>query len=331
MPLHELLDNRNKSEYEGDYHILRFYAAFVAVSKGQVVDIKGPFLKFCPLAKMLYKDLKSSDDIENTIKNLVQQKIVDFGFFTARREFNITTISVPFGASEMMMYALRKKVIDAAVVVCDGAGSVMTTHADVVQSIGARMNGLFFTTLIPEVKQKLEEKKCQVLFSDACIDQFQAVKKVCEQGYKNIAVTINGFVDAEKIRDIKNLEDQFSVNIVVLVVCTTGMNVEQSKMIARHADIVWSCASGEVREIIGKKSLLQISERIPVFVLTAKGLNFVSAYSNDAQKIKELNDNDQHILLRSNKDSSIVMGDQFSCCLKKEKLPVRSKGEPCFS
>lgn len=44
MPLNELLLNRDKKEYLDDYHILRSYSAFIAVSKGVVVDVKGPFL-----------------------------------------------------------------------------------------------------------------------------------------------------------------------------------------------------------------------------------------------------------------------------------------------
>jgi hypothetical protein len=71
-------------------------------------------------------------------------------------------IEVPYGASEMLMYALRKGVIEAAVVACDGAGTVVVDRPEVVQGIGAGMNGLFFTTPIREVVERLASEGCRV-------------------------------------------------------------------------------------------------------------------------------------------------------------------------
>ncbi len=41
----------------------------------------------------------------------------------------------------MISFALRKKAIDAAVVVCEGAGTIITNKPEVVQGIGARSRG----------------------------------------------------------------------------------------------------------------------------------------------------------------------------------------------
>jgi len=59
----------------------------------------------------------------------------------------------------MMMYALKKGGIDAAVTVCDGAGTVISDSPSLIQGIGARMNGLFYTTPIPEVIQRIKGQK----------------------------------------------------------------------------------------------------------------------------------------------------------------------------
>jgi len=328
----ELIQKRNyNDEYLKDYHVLRFFSVFVAVSKGKVVDISGSFLEYCPLVKMLYGDIKCSDDMKANVKDLVEKKISEFGFFTTNRKLHMTKIAVPFGASEMLMYALRKKVIDAAVIVCDGAGSVIATNPEVVQGIGARMNGLFYTTLISEITEKLKDDNCNVVFSDARINQIEAVGKACELGYKNIAVTINGYVEDEKLDQIKCLEDKYSVSITLLVVCTTGTSSERIQEISKYADIVWSCASEGIRKVVGGKSIFQISKKIPVFVLTQKGLNFVFAYSENELRINSLDHKKQYILSKNAKGKKVIMGDNFKYYLSEAKLPVRSKSEPRFT
>jgi len=331
MSYKELIQERNlNDEYLDDYHVLRFYSAFVAVSKGKVVNIKGSFLEFCPLVKMLYGNINFSKDIENVVKDLIEKKISEFGFFTSKRQLDYQDIAVPFGASEMMMYALRQKMIDAAVVVCDGAGSVITSNPEIVQSIGARMNGLFYTTPIKETIKRLESSNCHIVFKDARIKQIEAVKKACELGYKNIAVTVNGFVESELLSEMRFLEKYYPVNITIIVVCTTGVNHKRIDSIGNYADIVWSCASEKIREIIGKKSILQISKKIPVFVLTKRGLNFVSAYSNNPKIFNELNTSNQYLLSRTVTDNPIIMGKDFKYFLSESELPVRSKSEPRF-
>ena len=314
-----------------DYHVFRFFSAFIAVSNGKIIDIEGPFLEYCPLVNMLYGDIKYSENIKEVVGELVTKKISEFGFFTSNRKFNITKIAVPFGASEMLMYALRKKAIDAAVVVCDGTGSIITTDSEVVQEIGGRMNGLFFTSPIPKIIEALENKKCRVVFSDARINQIEAVEKACELGYKNIAVTINGYVEDEKLSQIKSLEDKYSANITLLIVCTTGASFDRIQEIAKYADVVWSCASEGIRKVVGRKSILQISKKIPVFVLTQKGLNLIAAYSENEQVLKDLDKNNQYLLSKTVNNKKVMMGEKFLYYLSESILPVRSKDEPKFS
>ena len=46
-------------------------------------------------------------------------------------------------------------------------------------------------------------------------------------------------------------------------------------MLADNCDLVWSCASKAVREIVGPKAKMQIGISIPVFALTQEGKRLV--------------------------------------------------------
>ena len=158
-----------------DIHVLKYFSSFVSVSHGKVINITEPTLTFCPLAKHLYKDFSNmrgndKEAIKSAIKSAIESKIKDYGFFTDNRKLSYGDVSIPYGASEMLMFALRKGVIDAAVVVCEGAGTVITNKPEVVQGIGARMNSLLLTSPIKGIIKKLKSANCQVIFENALID-----------------------------------------------------------------------------------------------------------------------------------------------------------------
>ena len=74
-----------------DLHIVRFYSSLVAVSGGTVIDISDPKLKYCPLANSLYKNFRTLDTedkraFKNSVRNAVEEKIAQFGFFTENRK-----------------------------------------------------------------------------------------------------------------------------------------------------------------------------------------------------------------------------------------------------
>ncbi|MCG9480138.1 MAG: DUF2099 family protein, partial [Actinomycetia bacterium] len=145
-----------------DLHITRKAGALVAISDGQPIMIEKPTVKYCPLFKTLFGS--SSIDQEAIAEKFRIQK-EKWGMFTANRKVAECSIVVPFGASEMIMYALNRNGVDAAVLVCEGAGSVITSSPEVVQGIGAYMNGVFYTTPIAEIMENLK-KKDAVLLSD---------------------------------------------------------------------------------------------------------------------------------------------------------------------
>ena len=329
MILGEILKQlRIKFEDYDDLHITRNFSSFVAVSNGKIVAMTDPVLTHCPLFSMLYRSPGDDpDEIKTSIRNAVESKIKQFGSFTHMRDLHYENIAVPYGASEMMMYALRKGFIDAAITVCDGAGSVITSSPSLVQGIGARMNGLFYTTPIKEVLDSIKKYGGQTAFPQtAKIDQIKALEIAAKKGYKKIAVTINGFTD-EDVSRVKSIEKKFKIQAVVIFVCTTGISQKRIQHMLEYGDIIWSCASGAVREKIGVRSLLQITTGIPVFVLTHRGLDFASAYCGDPKTLQELNPDIQYLIAGHVRGERIQMGT-MTTYLSQARLPVRSTKEP---
>jgi len=312
-----------------DLHITRNFSSFVAVSNGKIVAMTDPVMTHCPLFSMLYRSPGDGpDEVKTSIRNAVESKIKQFGSFTHMRDLHYENIAVPYGASEMMMYALRNGFIDATITVCDGAGSVISSSPSLVQGIGARMNGLFYTTPIKEVIDSIKKYGGSVPFQKtAKIDQMTALKIAAERGYKKIAVTINGFTD-EDASGIKSIEKKFNIQAVAIFVCTTGISPDRIEHILRFGDIVWSCASGAVREILGARSRLQITTGIPVFALTQRGLDFASSYCGDPKTLQELNPDNQYLIAGHVRGERIQMGT-MTTYLSQARLPVRSSKEPC--
>jgi len=295
----ELLQQVQKDKpHFRDLHIVRFYSSYLAISERKVIAMIDPYMSYCPLVESLYKNIKfnhNHKEIKAMIKKGIQEKIKKFGHFTENREVIKNDIAVPYGASEMLMYAMRKKFIDAAVVVCEGAGTVIVDKPEIIQGIGARMHSVFFTTPINGIMNKLKDNGCHILSSCASIDQLEGVKKAASLGYKNIAVTINASMN-ESFSLLRQIEKSLNISIISLAICTTGINQQRIKEISKYADLAWSCASTSLREVIAQRAIVQVSKKIPVFVLTKKGLSFLSCYSSEKELIQNLDLNKQHII-----------------------------------
>ncbi|MEM1574897.1 MAG: DUF2099 family protein [Nitrososphaerota archaeon] len=311
-----------------DLHITRMHGSLIAISNGKIIKLTEPCLKYCPLAWELYDFSKG---LKEGIKKGVEFKIENFGYFTCKRELCKESIAIPYGASEMMMYALMKRGIDATVTVCDGAGTVITDNPSLVQGIGARMNGLFYTSPINEIIRRIKEMHGYVVFPEkAKIDQIEGLKKAIELGYKRIAVTINGFA-GEDLSEIKKIEKENNVLIFSLIVCTTGIEKERAEEISCYADLAWSCGSFFMREIVGRKARVQVATKIPVFILTEKGIDFLSFYSSEnlknfLQKDKKYLISGSHKLMKNYR--RIKMGNFETYLGEIEELPIRVDNEP---
>ncbi|MGM0442094.1 MAG: DUF2099 family protein [Elusimicrobiota bacterium] len=334
MDINRIIEKLNidPKDYK-DLHITRFFSSFVAVSHRKVIKISDPVLKYCPLAKMLYKDLPDPDTenidfdkVKSEIKKSVMEKIEKFGHFTENRKLKRSDIAVPYGTSEMLMIAREKEIIDSAVLVCDGAGTVITDSSETAQGIGSRMNGLFYTTRIKKVISRLEKEGAHLLSENASIDQFKGVKKAIKLGYKNIAVTVNGFLESN-IAKYRELEKDQNVNIYVIVLCTTGVTEKRVKEIGKYADMVWSCGSDLIRKETGSKAIVQLTNAIPVFIMTGKGIEILDGYVSEDNITKFINLKKQYLINTVPVGRKLKMGNN-KVYIKEKKLPVRSKREP---
>ncbi|MBU2045014.1 MAG: DUF2099 family protein [Candidatus Omnitrophica bacterium] len=316
-----------------DIHVLKYFSSFVSVSHGKVINITEPTLAFCPLAEHLYKDfsgirVNDKEAIKDSIKKVIESKIKDYGFFTDERKISFDDVAIRYGASEMLMFALKKGAIDAAVVVCEGAGTVITNKPEIVQGIGARMNSLLLTSPIQRIIKKLKTVGCQVIFENALIDQVRGVKEAIKAGYKTIAVTVCGN-SAEDLKALRLLEKESGVRIILLVVCTTGLAKDKITLVRDYADLVWSCASFDIRQMIGPLAKCQLSEQIPVFVLTKAGMDFVSAYADESGVVKNLDIRKQYLFSNKSGGQCVHLGS-YKVFISESKLPVNTRNMPIF-
>lgn len=121
--------------------------------------LSDPSVGYCPLHEALY----GSDYIDvESVRKSVEMKIEDFGFCCRNRKFRAEPV-MAYGASEMIYVWLQKDVVDCAVVVCEGAGTVVTDNGQLVQGIGASLTGIIRTSPIPQIIDYIEAEGGVVL------------------------------------------------------------------------------------------------------------------------------------------------------------------------
>jgi len=307
-----------KYRHRPDFHLTRVMGCWVVIVGGEVAEVDdSEALDHCPLQALL-----SHADAAD----YAREKIATLKQFTADREVWRDTLGVPFGTSEMMMHALRKGVIDCAVTACDGAATVVTAVPEVVQGIGARMNGLFYTSPIREVQARLREHGA-IVFDDARIDQVAGLRQAAAAGHRRIALTVNGRYGA-RLADVREAERETDTQVILAVVCTTGVSEERADEIVATADIAWTCASRPMREK-STDALLQLTQGIPIFVYTERGLELLAAYSDEAggEVLRGL-DRAKHYLLAAHGDGPRVRLGPARPAVVEAELPVRSRNEP---
>jgi putative methanogenesis marker protein 8 len=254
-------------------HEIYCCGARVRISEKGVQVLTNPTVEYCPLHEALY-GTKQID--AEAVRKTVEMKIAGSGFCCANRNFDAEPI-VAYGASEMMHVWLEKKLVDCAVVVCEGAGTVVTPNGELVQSIGARLTGIIKTSPIKEIIEHIEADGGVVLDkSSARIDQVDGVKRAFDSGFKHVAVSVAGF-QAKVISAIRKLEADVGFDVLIFSVCNTCVGSADVAHIVK-ADIACASASKLLRAEIGKKALLQLGVTIPVYALTDKGKRLVLAY-----------------------------------------------------
>jgi len=254
-------------------HILEMAKALVRIKDGKIEVLTDPGIRCCPLRRDLYG---IEEESRESVARVLQIHMDETGMYGPERILEMQEKPVSFGASEIISDAMKEGLVDAAVVVCEGAGTVVATRPDVLQAIGAHMTGLVRTEPISGIQDGLEKRGCLLCNRQARVDQLMGLEAAASSGYRKIALTVAGAEGGNgAAKEIRCMAERIGVQAFILAVHTTGISDMQAEALAESCDLGWSCASRAVREIIGKKARLQIGVAIPVFALTDGGKRLI--------------------------------------------------------
>jgi len=268
---------------ENDEHIIEAIGrSRIIIRNGRVVEVGEAQITDCPLAKRFAYPIPAIT--RDAIKTNIEHRIEAFGMCTENREILDNREFVGFGASELLSFGLRTGLIDAAVLACDGAGTVIVTRPEMAQGIGGRMSGLVKTSPHTSVMDRIEEGGGIVLDREhARIDQLAGVALALAEGYRNIAVTVAVPETAEIIHRIHP-------DTLIFAVHVTGITAKEAEKLVSASDLVTACASKTIREIAGAGALLQAGISVPIFAMTRKGKLLV---------IEKIRQSDEPVLVKS--------------------------------
>ncbi|HEX7628271.1 MAG TPA: methanogenesis marker 8 protein [Candidatus Methanoperedens sp.] len=249
-------------------HIMELFGKTrIVVKDGKVVEVGEPVADWCPVFS---KVSNVSRLTSQEAKKNMEYRIRELGMFTPERKLD-QGVFVNFGASEIMMTALSRGLIDSTVTVCDGAGTVITDNPALVQGMGALMSGLLETEPIAQIIAGIESRGGIVLDKEnARIDQTDGLLRACELGYKNIAVSVVSAAEAGKLRLI---EKEQNIDLILIGAHLTGIQNREAQVLISKMDIITSCASNMVRALV--HPLLQAGTSVPMFALTQKGKELI--------------------------------------------------------
>jgi putative methanogenesis marker protein 8 len=234
----------------------------VKVKDERVVESGEPEIEWCPLFDKVRGIKKVTS--EAAAGNMAF-RIDQYGMFSPRRKLEMGTF-VGFGASESMMTGIAKGIIQAAVTVCDGAGTVITSNPQLIQGMGGYISGLTETDPIPPVIEGIEARGGHVLSPyDARIDQVDGARWASD-GFSKFAVAVADANTAERLRE---LEEELDIKVMIVGVHLTGISSEDASRLLAVADVVTGCASKHIREQV--KPLVQVGTAVPLFGLTKWG------------------------------------------------------------
>lgn len=273
---------------EHEVHVTRMFGSFIYLKRinGDLKAVHAtPIpIKYCPLTRQMLlevggdtaKNILSSmeDDITSSqpemMCRLVDDVVIKGGYFDTSRPLNSCEANVLFGASETMSSAFRNGLIDAAVIVSNNLGTIITTDFANTQGAVKRMTGLFATSPSKQILKTAYDANIIPLYPHtACIDQPEGVKTAVSLGCKNIAVSV-AWEDNVLLEKISALEKD-GITIYKFGVCSTGIDDKTAEIMAKNADLVWSCASKAVLNHITPNSIAQVGVKIPVYIMSEKG------------------------------------------------------------
>jgi putative methanogenesis marker protein 8 len=240
----------------------------VVVKNGVVVEVGEPKINYCPLFDK-YRGIKEINP--EAVKKNIEFRIEDFGMCTSNRKLRMKDF-LSFGVSETLGTLLDENVIDCAVIVSEGCGTVIITDPEFVQGMAGRISAFLSTSPIVEIINTVGAQN--VLDPENTeINQIKGALKAIDMGYKNIAVTIVSADDAKKLRDIE--KEHENVKIYIFAAHVSEMSKEEAEALFDNADVITGCASKYVREIGEDREIFKAGASIPIYGVTQDGENFL--------------------------------------------------------
>jgi len=252
-----------------DEHVMEAMGrAKIIIRDGKVVKVEEPLIDYCPLFHKYRRIEKLTPQV---IKENMEFRIDDFGMCTSERKMKMADF-LSFGISETLGTLLDENIIDCAVIVCEGCGTVIVEDPELVQGIGGRISGIISTSPINEVINILGIDKV-LNPENAQINQVNGVIKAISDGYTKIGVTVASAEDARKIREIES--ENKDVKIYIFTVHTTGLSSEDAKALFEDADVITACASLQIRKIAEIKDVFSVGASIPIYAASEDGKKFL--------------------------------------------------------
>ncbi|HEX3014078.1 MAG TPA: methanogenesis marker 8 protein [Methanobacterium sp.] len=240
----------------------------VVVKNGKVIEVGEPKINYCPLFDK-YRGIKEINP--EAVRKNIEFRIHDFGMCTGNRELRMKDF-LSFGVSETLGTLLDENIIECAVIVSEGCGTVIVTDPEFVQGMAGRISAFLSTSPITEIINTIGAQNV-LNPENAEINQIKGVLKAIDMGYKNIAVTVVSADDAKKLREIE--KEHEDVKIYIFAAHVSEMSKEEAKILFSNADVITGCASKYVREIGEAREIFKAGASIPIYGVTKYGENFL--------------------------------------------------------
>lgn len=327
-------------------HITRMFGSYILLANDENGELKAiratsiP-LSHCPLmfrllkevggavAEQLLETLKTGDDElqRNSMCDLINEVVIQGGYFDTSRPLNSCEANVAFGASETIYSAFEDGLLDAAVIVSNNLGTIIATNASATQGAVKRMTGLFYTSPSAEIMKTAEDAGIIPVFPHtATIDQIAGVRKAIALGYRRIAVTVAS-ADNIQLNEIAAMEKEYDMLIYKFGLCSTGIDEAAADAMMNHADLVWSCASKYVSEKVEPNAIGQVGVKIPVHIMTKQGWELVNGHLKHMDNRISFDD----IQLAKGENKPVFLNDEelLKCVPKKDVFACDDCPYPC--
>ena len=141
---------------EDDIHVIEAVGrSKIVIQGGKVTEVSVSRLRRCPLAKKFA--LPVDEITPDAVKANIEHRMASWGMCRPHRKISGSVDFVGFGASELLSSGILTGSLDAVVLACDGAGTVIVTTPEMVQGIGGRMSGLVSTSPLAEEMDRIEQ------------------------------------------------------------------------------------------------------------------------------------------------------------------------------